>query len=982
MRNAKRILIASTKSLVLFAIFISSLPNCYYAEDLSSASAFGGETSEVPLQPEAELGDDLESTGVTEFPVAGEPEEDFSVFEPYYSAHVQRIGWMDAVSSGETAGTVGKSLRIEALKIQLKSPDGATLPVFTQAHVSGIGWQDWVVSGSIAGTVGQSRAIEAIRFKLPDSMVQDYSIWYRVHAQEFGWLGWTCDGASAGSAGYGRRIEAMEVIVLPKGEQPAGSCENPFFDRSDEPPVLRYSSHISKYGWQETVQSGSISGTTGRSLPIEAIKVYLDWYGHDAGIDLRSHVAHDGWQAWSSGITGTTGKSKRIEAVQLRLRGEIAEEYDIWYSVHVSKLGWLGWASNGAPAGSTGLSYGIESIRIQLLPKGSSAPGDTSSSYVGDYEKLKLTSTDTFETDYTSTVSNSTSVGAEGGTALSLMKLDISNKITDGSVRYRVLGQFGGWSAWSAEGSQVGSSGDPLKGLSVELTGALSSQYDIWYRVHDSKSGWFGWSANGAATGSMLPDSYIDMVLISLVKKGDPAPGETGNEFIEGNTSDPQLVVQGHSARIGWQAPTYGDGSVGTIGRSLGLQAIRMNVYGAIPGDVEISAHVSKYGWQDWVSSGAISGTVGQSLPIEAIRIRLTGELAEQYSVYYRVHSAQYGWLGWAHDGTAAGTTGLNLQSEAIEVMLVKHDGSEAPSSTIPPVVAKPTVNSCAHVSTIGWLSQDSTGGLIGTTGKSLRLEAFMLDLTSDIQGSIVYSAHVQGIGWQPEVRDGEIAGTTGEEKRLEAVKIRLTGDLARYFDIWYRVHVEEYGWLGWTKNGLPAGTSKIGYRAEALEIRILPKGSAAPGPTSRPFTDEPAIPRDQLDMSRLANLYGSSTNWLIMVNTTTCRVGIYRGARGMWTQQAYWLCSPGAPGTPTVLGQYTVGAKGYVFGRGYSCYYYTQFYGDYLFHSILYDQGTFNVQDGRLGQQLSHGCVRLSLENAKWIWDNIPTGTKVVTYR
>ena len=36
---------------------------------------------------------------------------------------------------------------------------------------------------------------------------------------------------------------------------------------------------------------------------------------------------------------------------------------------------------------------------------------------------------------------------------------------------------------------------------------------------------------------------------------------------------------------------------------------------------------------------------------------------------------------------------------------------------------------------------------------------------------------------------------------------------------------------------------------------------------------------------------------------------------------------------------------------------------------------------DGRLGMGLSHGCVRLQIDNAKWIYDNIPRGSKVVVY-
>jgi lipoprotein-anchoring transpeptidase ErfK/SrfK len=39
------------------------------------------------------------------------------------------------------------------------------------------------------------------------------------------------------------------------------------------------------------------------------------------------------------------------------------------------------------------------------------------------------------------------------------------------------------------------------------------------------------------------------------------------------------------------------------------------------------------------------------------------------------------------------------------------------------------------------------------------------------------------------------------------------------------------------------------------------------------------------------------------------------------------------------------------------------------------------SIQDGRLGINASHGCVRLSLSDAKWIYDNIPSGTTVVVY-
>ena len=95
------------------------------------------------------------------------------------------------------------------------------------------------------------------------------------------------------------------------------------------------------------------------------------------------------------------------------------------------------------------------------------------------------------------------------------------------------------------------------------------------------------------------------------------------------------------------------------------------------------------------------------------------------------------------------------------------------------------------------------------------------------------------------------------------------------------------------------------------------------------------------------------------------------------------WLCSTGAPEAPTITGTFEVGDRGYSFGdeEGYTCYYWTQFSGNYLFHSIKYEPGTFDVQDGRLGEDVSEGCVRLKIKNAKWIHDTIPWSTKVVVY-
>lgn len=144
----------------------------------------------------------------------------------------------------------------------------------------------------------------------------------------------------------------------------------------------------------------------------------------------------------------------------------------------------------------------------------------------------------------------------------------------------------------------------------------------------------------------------------------------------------------------------------------------------------------------------------------------------------------------------------------------------------------------------------------------------------------------------------------------------------------------------------------------------------------------KPKLSGNQLAMWRKAQGYSSATRWLVLNDVRNgCKTAVFRGHCGNWELVKYWDCGPGTVYTPTPTGQYTVTGRGYSFGHGYTCYYYTQFYGDYLFHSVLYYQNTFNLKDGTLGRRVSHGCIRLKLGNAKWIYDNIPNGTKVVNY-
>ena len=137
-----------------------------------------------------------------------------------YSAHVQRIGWQAAVADGENAGTSGKSLRLEALRVKLSGDVSKGDSIIYQAHVQHIGWQNAVADGAYAGTLGKSLRIEALCVTL--SGLDGCSVRYRVHVQNFGWQDWAVtkngtDIAAAdysGTQGKSLRVEAVEIEIV------------------------------------------------------------------------------------------------------------------------------------------------------------------------------------------------------------------------------------------------------------------------------------------------------------------------------------------------------------------------------------------------------------------------------------------------------------------------------------------------------------------------------------------------------------------------------------------------------------------------------------------------------------------------------------------------------------------------------------------------------------------------------------------------
>lgn len=167
---------------------------------------------------------------------------------PFYTTHVQNVGWQNWVSDGEMSGTESLGLRLEGIKIELAHTD-YDIGISYSTHVQNIGWQNSVTDGEMSGTEGLSYRIEAINMNLTGTDADKFDIYYRVHAQNIGWMGWAKNGVNAGTAGYSYRLEGIEIRIVNKGASAPGSTENAFQDANQENKYTDDDYTVIPYAW-------------------------------------------------------------------------------------------------------------------------------------------------------------------------------------------------------------------------------------------------------------------------------------------------------------------------------------------------------------------------------------------------------------------------------------------------------------------------------------------------------------------------------------------------------------------------------------------------------------------------------------------------------------------------------------------------------------------------------------------------------------
>ena len=187
-----------------------------------------------------------------------------------------------------------------------------------------------------------------------------------------------------------------------------------------------------------------------------------------------------------------------------------------------------------------------------------------------------------------------------------------------------------------------------------------------------------------------------------------------------------------------------------------------------------------------------------------------------------------------------------------------------------------------------------------------------------------------------------------------------MDGDAHAAVTSFFRVDGNLYYGIGW--QGYVLRNSMIGY-----------DGSVYVADNDGVLTKRKYSPLIQSMVDR-AQGFSSSTGWLVLVSRSDCHVAVFSGGRGNWNLYDDFACVVGAPSSPTITGTYATQSRRPSLDTDSRARYCTQINGGYFFHTIL-------SSNSELGHWASHGCVRLPVEKASWIYYNLPLRTTVNIY-
>lgn len=162
------------------------------------------------------------------------------------------------------------------------------------------------------------------------------------------------------------RAQASKMISLAMG-WPLLNPETPrFVDVPTYDAFYTYVETVAGHG----VVSGYADGTfrPGNLLTRgQASKII--WNAISAvGVQYQAHVQYIGWQDWRADwqTAGTTGQSWQMEALKIQL-ANAPYGMGVCYQAHVQNYGWMGEVCNGQQAGTAGQNLRMEALKVRLV---------------------------------------------------------------------------------------------------------------------------------------------------------------------------------------------------------------------------------------------------------------------------------------------------------------------------------------------------------------------------------------------------------------------------------------------------------------------------------------------------------------------------------------------------------------------------------------------------------------------------------------
>ena len=422
-------------------------------------------------------------------------------------------------------------------------------------------WTDWVSDGELCGN--NAYDTNFVQIRLTGKLSEKYDVCYKTTVYGGTWSGWTANGEKSGSSN--RRVEGVKVTLTSKdtsmyrlnedkvsGNLDYGTCNETLTgssgkDSDGKDTSAVYDDNILKLG-----------GTWNYAL--KWFKLGVQNKSVSGNISYRAYQ-NGAWTDWVSDGTKCGDGTHTIQYVEIKLTGELAEKYDICYKTIVYGGKWYGWTANGETAGDGSSNRRVEGLQVQLLKKGTAnslivSETEAPVSELGEYNETLSGSADR---DY----NGNTTKGSYENTAFTLgstwcyqlnsMKINVDNKKTTGSIKYRMY-QNGSWTDWVTDGSTCGDRTRQTYLLQIQLTGNLAKKYDIYYQTTLYGGVWTEWSKNGAESGSLDSSRIVEGVRIKLVKKGSTVDTNVTRCYTvtfkdyDGTVLSTQTVFKGQSA--------------------------------------------------------------------------------------------------------------------------------------------------------------------------------------------------------------------------------------------------------------------------------------------------------------------------------------------------------------------------------------------------------------------------------------------------